>query len=107
AISGWSVTYIVTTLASSPFLGALVTSLFWLGLMVGRAACARVTTRFGYLRLVTWIGLGTVFAYLPVLFASSIGSTTLFTFATGVLMGGIFPTLVAHASKNFPLSVGS
>lgn len=107
AISGWSVTYIVTTLASSPFLGALVTSLFWLGLMVGRAACARVTTRFGYLRLVTWIGLGTVFAYLPVLFASSIGSTTLFTFATGVLMGGIFPTLVAHACKNFPLSVGS
>ena len=56
SITGWTVSYVVDALEASTLAGSTITSLFWLGLMLGRAACARLSQRMDYLSLTAWMG---------------------------------------------------
>lgn len=99
--------YVVDALEASTLAGSTITSLFWLGLMLGRAACARLSQRMDYLSLTAWMGGlagGACIASLLVLSTSWLG---FFIFAAGVLAGGIFPTVVAYTGDVFPGNVGA
>ncbi len=107
SITGWTVSYVVDALEASTLAGSTITSLFWLGLMLGRAACARLSQRMDYLSLTAWMGGlagGACIASLLVLSTSWLG---FFIFAAGVLAGGIFPTVVAYTGDVFPGNVGA
>lgn len=107
SISGWSFSHATESLNASTTVGSAVTSLFWLGLMVGRMICSRISYNIHAMTLTAWMGVAGAVAYLPAIGTTSPIFLAVLTYASGVLIGGLFPTVVAHAAHVFPAHVGA
>jgi fucose permease len=96
-IAGWIATYVVDTFGTDEAAGALATSVYWAGFLVGRPALAYVTHRFGPLRSLPWmIGAGLVTCAAGIFAPSAILATACYVLGA-VAISGIFPTVLAVA----------
>ena len=75
--------------------------------MFGRMICSKISQRIRYMTLTVWMGLTATHAYLPVIVASTALPLAFLTCMTGVLVGGVFPTVLAHAANIHPGHVGA
>lgn len=107
SITGWTFSFAVESLQAPRVVGTTITSLFWLGLMAGRVICSRISRRLPAMTLTAGMGAAAFLAYLPVIGAQSTVTLAAMTFVCGALIGGVFPTVVAHAAHIFPERVGA
>jgi fucose permease len=94
-IAGWLATYLVEQFGAAPAAGALATSFYWAGFLVGRPTTAYVAHRYGPQRVLPWICLaGVVAAAAGVASGSAVWAVAAYT-AAGLAISGIFPTVMA------------
>lgn len=94
-IIGWFVVYFRESGLLSQRLADLTPTLLWLMIMIGRFACAAISTRADKAKLL--LCLGGAFALFFGLMLSSTTPTTciIFLMLIGLSMGGIYPTTLA------------
>ena len=96
-IAGWIATYLVDEFGSGADAGALATSLYWAGFLVGRPLLAWLTHRFDPAAVLRWaIGAGLVCGAAGVVAPTAL-LTTLAYVGAALAICGVFPTVMALA----------
>jgi MFS transporter, FHS family, glucose/mannose:H+ symporter len=101
AASGWIATYALRLDASTAAFGTMTPSVFWAGLLVGRAVAPTVLTRVSDTALVL---LGLIIAgagLLIVLAGTNLISVTFGIGLTGLGLASVFPTTFAIFTRHF------
>ncbi|HHW09890.1 MAG TPA: MFS transporter [Firmicutes bacterium] len=100
--TNWMYSYLVEGLGAGAAAGAALSSLFWLGLCLGRLLSARLSECWGY-ELLLWRGslLAAVFFFIGLLSAMP-GVVLVAFFLTGFSFASTFPTIMAAAGSYFP-----
>jgi MFS transporter, FHS family, glucose/mannose:H+ symporter len=101
ATSGWIATYAQRLSAPTSEFGTMTPSVFWLGLLIGRAAAPAVLTIMGEAILVLVSLCVGAAGLLTILFASNLVSVTLGAGVTGLGLAAIFPTTFAIFTRYF------
>ncbi|CAA9284923.1 MAG: hypothetical protein AVDCRST_MAG77-4175 [uncultured Chloroflexi bacterium] len=99
-IAGWIATYLIEEFQTGEGAGALSTSVYWGGFLVGRPVLAWITHRFGPGRTLPWMmAAGLVTGLAGVLAPSALTATAAFL-GTGLAVCGVFPTVMALALQD-------
>ena len=101
ATSGWIATYAQRLGAPTSEFGTMTPSVFWLGLLIGRAAAPAVLTLMGEAALVLVSLFVGGAGLLTILFAGNLVSVTLGAGVTGLGLAAIFPTTFAIFTRYF------
>lgn len=107
AVSGWTVTYASVVMAVPERFGAGITSLFWIGIGMGRVLSRLALRRLHPLLLIAWSGAGALASLLAALGAAGASSFAAAIGLAGLFLGSVFPTVVAYAGASFPGRVGT
>ena len=107
SLNGWIVTYAIEMLGRSQVAGALVTSAFWLGLAAGRLVCSRIARPDRHVPILVVSTALASAAMLPVLVSPDFATLAFSVLAGGFVLGGVFPTALAHAGAAFPARAGA
>lgn len=106
-ITTWLPLYLERELGAGAFLGSLALSLFWIGIILGRAAVLPMIGRYRPLELVAGGGLtaaavltAAIFLKQPVLLAAACG-------VAGFLTGIVIPLLIETGTGWFPSFTGA
>jgi fucose permease len=97
ALSGWIASYLTEQFHAAPAEGALATSLFWGGFLIGRPVAAYLTHRFGPQRLLPCFCLAGVITVAAGVASSGAWWASAAYAAAGLGISGIFPTVMALA----------
>jgi fucose permease len=101
AASGWIATYALRLGASTAAFGTMTPSVFWAGLLVGRAVAPAVLTRVSDTVLVLFGLLIAGAGLLIVLTGTNLISVTFGVGLTGLGLASIFPTIFAIFTRHF------
>ncbi|HET7769080.1 MAG TPA: MFS transporter [Chloroflexota bacterium] len=96
-IAGWIATYLIDEFGSSGDAGALATSVYWGGFLVGRPITAWLTHRFDPLRLMRWtMAAGLVCGVVGIIAPSAAVAAAVYVGAA-LAICGVFPTVMSLA----------
>ena len=105
--AGWVATYLIGEFNAPEAAGALATSGFWAGFLVGRPIVALLAHRLGPRRLLPWLlGLPLFAAIVGSLAPTALAAAVCFT-AMGLLISGVFPTVMALALEGGGRNTGA
>jgi MFS transporter, FHS family, glucose/mannose:H+ symporter len=96
-IAGWIATYLVDTFGADEAIGALSTSIFWAGFLIGRPLLAYLTHRFGPMQSLPWMMGAGIAACGAGIFAPNAFVATAAYLLGAIAISGIFPTVMAVA----------
>lgn len=106
-VAGWIATYLVDEFKTDADAGALSTSLYWAGFLVGRPLLAWLTHRFDPATVLhRSVIAGLLFAVAGV-FAPDPVSTTVVYVATAIAICGVFPTVMSLALQDRSRDAGA
>ncbi|MGX7059766.1 MFS transporter [Vagococcus humatus] len=109
AITGWLVTYFIEANILSTSQAQMISSVLWIGILIGRLGCIFFGDRVRRGKLLFVISLLSVVFYF-LLLASTNGFTILWiVLGLGASMGGIYPTAMTIAGKSIekhPMALG-
>jgi fucose permease len=96
-IAGWIATYLIDEFQAGEGAGALSTSVYWGGFLVGRPVLAWITHRYGPGRTLPWMMAGGLVTGLAGVVAPTGITATAAFLGTGLAICGVFPTVMALA----------
>ena len=96
-IAGWIATYLIDEFGASGDAGALATSVYWSGFLVGRPITAWLTHRFDPLRVMRWMmAAGLVCGVVGIIAPSAAVAAAVYVGAA-LAICGVFPTVMSLA----------
>lgn len=95
SLTGWLVTYFTDTGLFPQSLATSMQSLLWIMILVGRLACATLSSRVNKPTLILTLGLIMTAFFLVMINAASPVMAVIGVFGTGVSMSGIYPTTLS------------
>lgn len=106
-LSGWIATDLVDRFGAGEGAGALATSAFWGGFLIGRPLVAWISHRANPARLLPWmVGLALLTAAGSVLVTGPVAASVAYAL-TAIAIAGIFPTVMALALQDRPGDAGA
>ena len=109
AITGWLVTYFIKSDLLTIQQSQMISSLLWVGILVGRLGCVFLGSRLSRGTLITVISIGSAVFYGLLLASTSVTMILVSVLGLGISMGGIYPTAMTIAGtsiKKHPMSLG-
>ena len=109
AITGWLVTYFIQSDLLTIQQSQMISSLLWVGILIGRLGCVFLGSRLSRGTLVTLISIGSGIFYGLLLASNSVTMILVSVLGLGISMGGIYPTAMTIAGssiKKHPMSLG-
>ncbi|MCI0130991.1 MULTISPECIES: sugar MFS transporter [unclassified Vagococcus] len=109
AITGWLVTYFIQSDLLTIQQSQMISSLLWVGILIGRLGCVFSGSRLSRGTLITLISIGSAIFYGLLLASNSITMILVSVLGLGISMGGIYPTAMTIAGssiKKHPMSLG-
>ncbi len=106
SLLGWVSVYLQQS-GIAPFIATSMISLFYLGMTVGRFACAAISERSGYAATIMLCALGTVVTYPLVVIGQSALWLGIGVLLSGLFVSGLYPTALAYGSRTFPALAGT
>ncbi|MGX4687135.1 MFS transporter [Vagococcus sp. JNUCC 83] len=109
AITGWLVTYFIQSDLLTIQQSQMISSLLWVGILVGRLGCVFLGSRLSRGTLITIISIGSAIFYGLLLANNSVTMILVSVLGLGISMGGIYPTAMTIAGssiKKHPMSLG-
>ena len=100
--AGWSRTFLERDLHALPQKSAVILTLFWIAMMVGRLAASQVVKWVPGPRLLLGASLGAVCGLCVVVFANSVVMASVGIVICGLTYAPVFPTTAGTASTYFP-----
>jgi fucose permease len=100
--AGWSRTFLERDLHAAPQRSAVILTMFWVAMMVGRLAASQVVKWVRGPRLLIGAALGAVCGLLVVVIAHSVVVATVGIIICGLTYAPVFPTTAGTASTYFP-----
>jgi fucose permease len=105
-VGGWFPSYWKATELAALIPPAVVTSLFWLTFSIGRFTTQFIADRLGFRRFLTIAMAATLAAVVLWFFIPAPAFAFVLVLCLGLIIAGLYPTLVALASQKFPASSG-
>ncbi len=100
---GWLPAYWTSLSSAASIPASLTTGIFWLALTLGRLVSSRIADRIGISRFIIIItGLGLVLAIIWWFLPDGVFATVSVVFLIGIIIAGIFPTVMASATSRYP-----
>lgn len=109
AITGWLVTYFIQSDLLTIQQSQMISSLLWVGILIGRSGCVFLGSRLSRGTLITLISIGSAIFYGLLLASNSVTMILVSVLGLGISMGGIYPTAMTIAGssiKKHPMSLG-
>ncbi|HHU63569.1 MAG TPA: MFS transporter [Clostridiales bacterium] len=106
-ISTWLPTYMETSLKSTPLLSGMGLSVFWIGIILGRLACSKLTQRFSPKKLIIWGGLAGGIVLTLGLLTNSPMVLIITAGLSGLLSGAFIPLLITIGCGWYPQNSGA
>lgn len=109
AITGWLVTYFIQSDLLTIQQSQMISSLLWVGILIGRLGCVFSGSRLSRGTLITLISIGSAIFYGLLLASNSVTMILVSVLGLGISMGGIYPTAMTIAGssiKKHPMSLG-
>jgi len=106
ALLGWVKEYLQGAGARPAFASGMI-SLFYLGLTLGRFACARISEQLSDGKTLLILAIGTTLAYPLATFGSTPFAIACGVFLSGLSLSGLYPTALACATRIFPSIPGT
>ncbi|MGX6970502.1 MFS transporter [Vagococcus bubulae] len=109
AITGWLVTYFIQSDLLTIQQSQMISSLLWVGILIGRLGCVFLGSQLSRGTLITVISIGSAIFYGLLLASNSVTMILISVLGLGVSMGGIYPTAMTIAGssiKKHPMSLG-
>lgn len=109
AITGWLVTYFIQSDLLTIQQSQMISSLLWVGILIGRLGCVFLGSRLSRGTLITLISIGSAIFYGLLLASNSVTMILVSVLGLGISMGGIYPTAMTIAGssiKKHPMSLG-
>ncbi|MGY3702827.1 hypothetical protein BW731_05020 [Vagococcus martis] len=109
AITGWLVTYFIQSDLLTIQQSQMISSLLWVGILIGRLGCVFLGSRLSRGTLITLISIGSAIFYGLLLASNSVPMILVSVLGLGISMGGIYPTAMTIAGssiKKHPMSLG-
>lgn len=109
AITGWLVTYFIQSDLLTIQQSQMISSLLWVGILIGRLGCVFLGSRLSRGTLITLISIGSGIFYGLLLASNSVTMILVSVLGLGISMGGIYPTAMTIAGssiKKHPMSLG-
>lgn len=109
AITGWLVTYFIQSDLLTIQQSQMISSLLWVGILIGRLGCVFLGSRLSRGTLITVISIGSAIFYGLLLASSNVTMILVSVLGLGISMGGIYPTAMTIAGssiKKHPMSLG-
>lgn len=109
AITGWLVTYFIQSDLLTIQQSQMISSLLWVGILIGRLGCIFLGSRLSRGTLITLISIGSGIFYGLLLASNSVTMILVSVLGLGISMGGIYPTAMTIAGssiKKHPMSLG-
>lgn len=104
---GWITTYVQNEVHLPVMLGASMVSLFYVGLTIGRFACAALSDKVGYGRMLMALAIGVAASYPMVAFSRDPWVLGAGVFFSGLFFSGLYPTAMAWATRLYPGATGT
>lgn len=106
-LNTWLPMYMETSLGSTNFLSSLSLSVFWIGIILGRLTCSRLSLRFTPRQLIMWGGLiGGIILTLGILMSSPV-MLIITSGLSGLLTGAFIPLLITIGCEWYPQNSGA
>lgn len=109
AITGWLVTYFIQSDLLTIQQSQMISSLLWVGILIGRLGCVFLGSRLSRGTLITLISIGSAIFYGLLLASNNVTMILVSVLGLGISMGGIYPTAMTIAGssiKKHPMSLG-
>ena len=106
-VAAWIATYLIDEFQTGADAGALSTSIYWAGFLVGRPILAWLTHRFDPATVLHRAVIAGLLFALAGVFAPNAIVTTLVYVATAIAICGVFPTVMALALHDRPRDAGA
>ena len=109
AITGWLVTYFIQSDLLTIQQSQMISSLLWVGILIGRLGCVFLGSSLSRGTLITLISIGSAIFYGLLLASNSVTMILVSVLGLGISMGGIYPTAMTIAGssiKKHPMSLG-
>ena len=106
-VGQWSANYVEQTFGVAPARAAIVVSVFWFGMMLGRSLYIVLVARMGYLLPVIWSAVLAAASAVAAACASSGLQAGIWCALTGFFLGGTWPTILAYAAHKSPGRIGT
>lgn len=109
AITGWLVTYFIQSDLLTIQQSQMISSLLWVGILIGRLGCVFLGSQLSRGTLITVISIGSAIFYGLLLASNSVTMILISVLGLGGSMGGIYPTAMTIAGssiKKHPMSLG-
>lgn len=106
SLLGWVSVYLQQA-GITQFIATSMISLFYLGMTVGRFACAAISERRGYASTIMICAVGTVVTYPLVVVGQSALWLGIGVLMSGLFVSGLYPTALAYGSRAFPALAGT
>ena len=100
--AGWSRTFLERDLHALPQRSAVILTMFWVAMMVGRLAASQVVKRVRGPKLLLGAALGAVCGLFVVVMANSVAVASVGIVICGLTYAPVFPTTAGTASTYFP-----
>ncbi|HHY47712.1 MAG TPA: MFS transporter [Firmicutes bacterium] len=101
-INGWTFSFMTGVLRTTPRLGTLTVSLFWVSLTLGRLLVAYLSERLNHRLLILLCCLGSLLASVPGVMGLGVHSTVISFIALGFFLSGVVPMVMAQGMSCFP-----
>lgn len=102
SLGGWITTFMLRVRNAEPFIAGLSSTLFWLGLTLGRVLLGFITGRIGEKLAITIYLLLTVALELLYWLVPNLAASATFVTMLGFFLGPLFPAAVVAATKLLP-----
>lgn len=100
SLMGWLVTYFASLDAGTGFSTAMQ-SILWIMILVGRLACAALSSRVNKSRLILFLGILMLSSFILLIASDSMVLKVIGVIGTGLAMSGIYPTTLSTMDKKY------
>lgn len=103
----WLPLYMETHVGAAPYESSLALSLLWVGIIIGRFSCSRITRWIPPGIIIPWGGLVGGCSLLAALAVGRVDALMAGVFTAGLFTGAVIPLLVNIACRWFPNNTGT
>lgn len=109
SVTGWMVSFFTESGAASDSFSLVLNGLFWSSILLGRFACASLSTRISTSRLLVLLSVGMLIFFLCLMMSHSLLFMVASTIGFGLSVSGMYATAIANGGKIFqqyPFALG-
>lgn len=109
SVMGWLVTYFVDSGAASEAAAQLLATALWGALLIGRFACAWLSTRFQPHHMIAVMALGVAVCFTGLMVSRTIVPMAVSTMGLGLFMAGMYGTTLGGSEnlmERYPMCMG-